>query len=813
MRCHPLRWLWGLPLVLMWFWIAFLSERDPIKYDLQERARQALESAGHGWAVTTFAGRDGTIGGRANSVSGREAAEQIVRDVWGVRVVDNRAALLEEVDDYLWSATTSDDGILLSGYVPSEDAHARVMKYVKADFPDAAIDDELELARGVPELARWLSGIRFGLHQLKRLKSGRLELNRMQLSLSGVARSFADYKDVRTALRGQMPRGIRLGSDDVSPPIVSPYGWSAVRDGRQLVLAGHVPSEKARKALFDHAKDSFRDFAIIDRMETAAGAHEGWEDATKTLVRQLAALDSGSARIKDADLVLEGHAESKDLADTILVSVEEVVSDHFDATFNITFPEPRPTIISPFLTSIDVEKLQIRVFGYVPSEEMRAQLIDFIKTQFSTHEIIDELKLGSGAPADWYECLKAGLEGVQQLGIGQIRVLDQELKLVGTTEDEAVAEALPGRVRAAANRACEVQIDLKLNLPPEPKLSWSIINDGRSLVTLDGEVPDGETRDALIEAAQLAFPTQKVDVQMSVVPGYGTRWRRVSLMGVRLLKRLRLGTAIISGNELLVRGESADTAIANAIEDQLKNNIANGYVGRAEITVRSDAMIWAELEARRRAGEDVEVVNNSAGRYVDAPGEEPRIVEDRDRASVTAEERRRSEEAERARQEWAEERRRRANEEREARARREEDRLAAFRIRRQRELRRRKKADKCQEALRSAAREGVIRFAFASHKLTRRSFPTLNNLASVAKSCPSFVIEISGHTDSKGTDERNLALSERRAQSVVDFLVDAGVANNRLEAVGYGESQPVAPNTTKANRAKNRRIEFYVRDE
>ena len=81
----------------------------------------------------------------------------------------------------------------------------------------------------------------------------------------------------------------------------------------------------------------------------------------------------------------------------------------------------------------------------------------------------------------------------------------------------------------------------------------------------------------------------------------------------------------------------------------------------------------------------------------------------------------------------------------------------------------------------------------------------------IAKTCPQFNIDIEGHTDAEGRPDRNLVLSQQRAQSVVDYLVDAGIPVERLRAVGYGETRPVAPNDTSENRARNRRIEFSVR--
>lgn len=69
-------------------------------------------------------------------------------------------------------------------------------------------------------------------------------------------------------------------------------------------------------------------------------------------------------------------------------------------------------------------------------------------------------------------------------------------------------------------------------------------------------------------------------------------------------------------------------------------------------------------------------------------------------------------------------------------------------------------------------------------------------------------IEVAGHTDSIGTDEYNIKLSQRRAEAVRNYLISKGIAADRLIAKGYGESQPVADNATEAGRFKNRRVEL-----
>ncbi|MCB1333680.1 MAG: OmpA family protein [Roseivivax sp.] len=106
------------------------------------------------------------------------------------------------------------------------------------------------------------------------------------------------------------------------------------------------------------------------------------------------------------------------------------------------------------------------------------------------------------------------------------------------------------------------------------------------------------------------------------------------------------------------------------------------------------------------------------------------------------------------------------------------------------------------------SRTGNIYFRPASAQLDRDSIPLLDNLVDIVRRCPDLKVEVGGHTDSDGSDQTNKLLSERRAQSVVDYLTAQGIEVARLTAVGYGESQPAFPNDSAANKSRNRRIEF-----
>jgi OOP family OmpA-OmpF porin len=103
-----------------------------------------------------------------------------------------------------------------------------------------------------------------------------------------------------------------------------------------------------------------------------------------------------------------------------------------------------------------------------------------------------------------------------------------------------------------------------------------------------------------------------------------------------------------------------------------------------------------------------------------------------------------------------------------------------------------------------------IYFDFDSATLQPESTETLEQILQAIQSRPSLKLTIEGHTDSQGSNEYNLKLSQRRAQAVVDWLVQKGIEASRLEAKGYGESRPVADNSRPDGRALNRRVEIAV---
>jgi OOP family OmpA-OmpF porin len=102
-----------------------------------------------------------------------------------------------------------------------------------------------------------------------------------------------------------------------------------------------------------------------------------------------------------------------------------------------------------------------------------------------------------------------------------------------------------------------------------------------------------------------------------------------------------------------------------------------------------------------------------------------------------------------------------------------------------------------------------VKFETNSAELLPESLPVLNNAIATLKRYPEVNVEVAGHTDSRGSDALNLALSARRAETVRKYLQDGGVTNT-MTARGYGERQPIASNSSDEGRQQNRRVVLRV---
>jgi len=759
MTCNPWRWLWGLIPLAMLTAGAFMTERAGIESDLALRAKQSFERQGYSWAEVNFEGRDAILTGKAAEDDEPQKAIDLLRRVWGVRVAKSRTDLVAKVDAYSWSAAVDGKAISLSGYVPGEDTRRAIIGVVKANFPKATITDEMTIARGAPSRNVWIEGIGFALKQLAGLKRGKVSLDGTELSITGEAADGASYKAIKAAVPAQLPKTWTLRTAKVTPPAVNPFTWSAKYAGTQLVLSGYVPDEKTRDDVFAHAKKTFPKVALVDRMDIAGGAPEGWLFVAKTTLDQLYQLKDGTAEMRGKELMLSGTAEDEGSAQAVRDELKSI-PPAYKVSERIKAAKPEVATVRPFVTSIAATGSAINLTGYVPSEAARGVLVAAVRARFSGRHVNDQMSVAAGAPGGWETCALAGVAGLGRLDAGKAELADKKMLLTGETSNTQTALALPGELSAGAGSGCQADARIDVIAAPSENFWWTATRAPSGPVVLEGEAPDASARAELAKRAGDLFKGASIDDRMTVVSKRSTSWLNVTSAALGLLTGLEDGVASVFGDDVSVRGLAASEASATAVRQRLAS-LPQGFRGRDQISVRDDskeraaaaAAAAAEAEARRKAEAAAAAKATAA-------------------AAAQAEQAKRAAEAAAAQKQQA--------------------------------------AKTCQDQLTAAAAEGGINFARASADLVGSSTGTLQKLAKIANGCPATRIEISGHTDSEGIPERNNPLSERRAKAVLDFLIQSGVEAGRLTSAGYGAERPIDSNDTAEGRAKNRRIEFAV---
>jgi len=609
--CQPKRWLWGLlPLALLWLAAGFLRH-DSIQADLTTRSVNEALKAQAPWASAAFDGRDATVTGVSPSPAMQRAAEEAVASVFGVRKIEDRTTLLAEAKPYLWTAAREGNKVTLGGLVPDESIRAKLIADARAALPSAEVIDQMRLARGVP--AVFGAATAYALAQLARLPDGKASLTDSALTITGTAPALEAFQAV---VASSLPQGL-AGAVTIGLPVVRPYQWQAQKAGQTITLTGLAPSAEIKARIAEAAKAAAPGAVITDQMRLAAGAPAGLEAMATAAFGHLAALTGGIASLTDASYSLTGVAPTGEALSRVLAAVSAL-----PAGFTLARQDVAAPVVSPY--------------------------------------------------------------------------------------------------------------------------TWSAVRNGVA-ITLSGFVPDQATRTAIVVAARAIVPDALVTDQQALGAGAPNGFGGMAAYALGQLTRLSSGTASLSNSAYTITGAAPSASVRDEVVAATARLPAGYTLARQEITAPAPPV----------PPPVVVVAPPPPVAVAPAPPPLPLVPIPATAAPPGT-------------------------------------------------------VESCQEQFNLLLNEPIL---FDTDKETIRpvSYLLLGRLAAVAKTCLTYSIEISAHTDADGTPAYNLDLSERRAQAVVEFLVREGVAGTNLKSVGYGETRPVAPNDTPENKQKNRRVEFTVK--
>ncbi|MGL5446222.1 MAG: OmpA family protein [Rhabdaerophilum sp.] len=549
---------------------------------------------------------------------------------------------------------------------------------------------------------------------------------------------------------------------------------------------------------------------------------------------QLAASGFSWAKVtmEGRDAVLIGEAPEPELRARAIAAADGVSGIRIVNDKTTVLPEAKPYALNATL-----EGAKLTLAGSVPSTAMRAQVLDAAKKSFPSAQIDDQLKLARGAPATYLAGAGFGLGELSKLSNGQMSLTDSALSITGRAADipkftdvRAKLASLPQGITLGKGLG---EGDI---LAPIVKPYTFAAEKSDAATVLSGHVPNEATRRSIVAAATaLGKP---VTDRMQIAEGAEAAFPAHVEYGLGQLGRLQTGQMSLSDQAMSITGRAASGEAFDDVRRRLASLPAgmtlakgmgqgditspairpylfNAVRGDREVTLTGfapDARTKNEIadQARRffegdRVVDQLQIGPGAPAGFVNAvrgglqdlsrllPGATLSLSD----ASIAL---RGLAPLDTARDQA----------------------VASFRARVPQGFGSAVEVNtappppvitatnECNILFQDLLSRAQINFDTGSSTIAQESFGLIDRLVVVVRRCADAKVEISGHTDSVGSMENNLALSENRAKAVVDYLARSGIAGERVQAKGFGPTQPRASNDTAEGRAQNRRIEFKV---
>ena len=610
-------------------------------------------------------------------------------------------------------------------------------------------------------------------------------------------------------------------------PIVSPYAWNARRSGRKVTLAGSVPSEGYRASLLATARRALPQAEIVDLMVPARGAPEGFNAAIGFALLRLAELSEGSITLTDSTLVIQGVARDAKAYAAAVQAIQTEVPPAID----LGPVDLQPARADPFVWSANYDGSSVVIAGFVPNTAVREALSEAVKATLPGVSVDDRAAIASGDPPGFDEAAAFAVTILDRLSRGGVTLDGLKLDVAGEAKSVDDYEAILTSLAHPLPAKMQV-VDVEVAPAKASPYFWRAERaDGR--VTLTGYVPNPQNRATLTALAQSLFASDAVDQRVRIAAGEPRMdWLGGIKFALSQLARLSRGSVELGDKTYAIAGEAASSEDFVALTD------VNGRTLPASLSLKQAEIEPPHVSPYRftaeRRGTGIAIAGNVASevahrQIIDAVGRKfgAAAVEDHltfasgapesfnvaagavvqalsrlsgGRATIVdtavtisgftyypAAVDGIAKELESGLPDGF--------------------RLADTAIE-SRQGEQQVTADRCRELMQAVLTVGGIGFDGGESNLTGDSEGILDRASAVIARCPGTGVEIGAHSDSDGSAARNRDLTQLRAETIVEYLVAAGVKRERLTAVGYGETKPVADNATAAGKAANRRIEF-----
>lgn len=850
--CNWKKWIWpGIFAVVILTALSTWFKADTVQNDLTAKALEKL-SEEHSWASVSLDGRDLTLSGTSPSPEDTQAALEIADNAYDVRIVSDGTELLASASPYPLSISRDATNLTLTGNVPNNAVRAEIVEAVQAAIPDATIDDQTTLARGQGET--FVDLAKFGIGELAGLSTGTMALSDTDFSIEGTATSFDTFNSVTAKMAGEIPASGNLVKAEITPPAASPYEWMADYDGIGVTLSGFVPNSQASASIEASVKEQLPNAEITNELQVAAGAPDAFVDAAQYATGFFPGFTQGRASFSDNAFSISGVAKSPADFETATGNLANLTAGFELAENNI-----QPVGVSPYVWGATKTPETIVLSGSAPGTAIRERIEASAAVAFPDATIDNQLEIAGGETAQYQPATEYSIDMLKKFVDGEARLVDNNLEITGRAKTIEDYDA----ILAEANNGPE---GISVNASPLPP----IVNPYRftaekadNQLTLSGFVPDENARTTAVDVARSSNPGFSVVDELKIAEGIspGVNWATATGFGLSQLATLDDGKMSIIDANYSISGSAASIEVRNSAVQSIEAGIPGGLTLASEAITApapepepepepvvvpepvaapvADPYSWTLSKLNSGVSVSGNVADKDDGDAITAIVKSSLGVSevtdtqtiasgkpesfDVVRRIVTNQVKRL--EAGRGRiigQDVS------VNGRASSEAIANEitatitnalpagfsgstnivfpqpapapEPVAAPTV----------DADACQALIMSAIDGKKVLFETNKALIKPDSEALLDAVAKAASECPSVRMIVAGHTDSRGRDAFNQELSEARANAVKDYLTNKGIDAGRMDAKGFGETQPIASNRNSDGRAQNRRIEFNV---
>lgn len=803
---------------------ALVASGERIEADLAARATSVLAPETTSWATATVSGRDVALSGSAPSEDLREMAIDRVERVFGVRSVDSTATrLLPEQAPYVVSLTREGNALTISGSAPSLPDRRRMVAALTNAIPGLAYNDGLRLARGLPDAA-YLDALSKLYPLLGELSGGTVTLTDRTVAVEGTAASNDAYGRLQHLDLG-LPNGYELGRVALVRPVASPFVWSAASDGRRVTIAGVAPDADARLKLYGVVRAGARSGAVIDHVDLASGAPDGFTDVAAQAADMLDFLAFGSVEVRDRTVTITGTASTPETYRTANAYLAAFKPAGYTVDAKVDLP-----VVSPFTLSASKSGNNLTVTGFVPSEDVAGLVKAAAARVVGERNAVIETVVAAGAPEAFGDAAMLAFSMLENLKDGTVVLTGRKITVTGVAKSGS--DLLDVEAASVSSVPQDFEVALQVTPPVVSPYVWAIEKKDDSIV-ITGSVPSETVRAAIRSMVEDAAGDLAVVDRTQIAAGLAPRvnLETVARFAMDELARLESGFLTLSDAKLSVLGRTSDPRlgmeVVASMDGRLPRAVQKGMVQidfppafRLSIqrgldaisidgTAGDEAMRLRVAEAVRRAFGDADVeMNLTIMPGIPEGSADAAILAVRaaslfatgsvtiDGTTITAQGKAFTGiGAVRFSSDIA------------------GDVPKGFRL------------DTsvgvapagpplegaaCEAALTAVLARSAIYFESGSAVIAKDSHGLLDRLGAEAMRCKDATIVVEGHADSEGGADAAKTLSQARADAVAVFLATVGVDRARIQAKGFGAERPVADNATPEGRAKNRRIELHV---